>query len=312
MKKLLYVGMLAIAVSCLLASCAAANEEMAEMPMNEKKEVTLTTSLDLASRATMVDENLELFYTVYDAGNGAVVEKNTAGLQSVSFEGNASVTLTLQLEESKTYDIAFWAQPKGQTCYDLSDMKAIKLRYEECHCNDSLRKAFYGSVFGLRVKDQTTATVSLKSPFSTLEVLTTVEDVKAVGTMGYDVDQMQSAIRVSGVANTFNALYGTTEGEAVEAQLQPGKIPSDIRQIDGKDYRVLTTDHLLAKDRETVEVEVTLSHPEIEKQPLVFTAGRAWLRQNQTTTLANHYMSHPIEFEASVNDWLLADASLNL
>ena len=40
MKKLLYVGMLAIAVSCLLASCAAANEEMAEMPMNEKKEVT--------------------------------------------------------------------------------------------------------------------------------------------------------------------------------------------------------------------------------------------------------------------------------
>jgi hypothetical protein len=91
-------------------------------------------------------------------------------------------------------------------------MKAIKLRYEECHCNDSLRKAFYGSVFGLRVKDQTTATVSLKSPFSTLEVL--------------------------------------------------------------------TTDHLLTKDHETVEVEVTLSHPEIEKQPLVFTAGRAWLRQN--------------------------------
>ena len=244
MKKLLYVGMLAIAVSCLLASCAAANEEMAEMPMNEKKEVTLTTSLDLASRATMVDENLELFYTVYDAGNGAIVEKNTAGLQSVSFEGNASVTLTLQLEESKTYDIAFWAQPKGQTCYDLSDMKAIKLRYEECHCNDSLRKAFYGSVFGLRVKDHTTATVSLKSPFSTLEVF--------------------------------------------------------------------TSDHLLTKDHETVEVEVTLSHPEIEKQPLVFTAGRAWLRQNQTTTLANHYMSHPIEFEASVNDWLLADASLNL
>lgn len=312
MKKLLYVGMLVIAVSCLLVSCAATNEEMAEMPMNEKKEVTLTTSLDVASRATLVDENLELFYTVYDAGNGAVIERNTASLQSVSFDGNASVTLTLQLEESKTYDIAFWAQPKGQKYYDLTDMKAIKLRYEGCHSNDSLRNAFYGSIFGLRVKDHTTATVALKSPFSTLEVLTTVEDVKTVGTMGYDVDQMQSSIRVSDVANTFNALYGTAEGEAIEAQLLPGEIPSEIRQIDGKDYRVLTSDRLLSKDRETVEVEATLSHPEIEKQPLVFTAGRAWLRQNQTTTLANHYISHPIEFEASVNDWLVADASLVL
>lgn len=312
MKKLLYVGMLAIAVSCLLASCAEANEEMAEMPKNEKKEVTLTTSLDLASRAALVDENLELFYTVYNADNGAVVEKNTAGLQSVSFEGNASVTLTLQLEESKTYDIAFWAQPKGQTCCDLTDMKAIKLRYADCHSNDTLRKAFYGSLFGLRVKGQTSATVALKNPFSTLEVLTTVEDVKAVGTMGYEVDQMKSSIRVTGVADTFNALHGTAEGEAVVAQLQPGEIPTEVRQIDGKEYRVLTTDHLLAKDRETVEVEVTLSHPDIEKQPLIFTAGRAWLRQNQTTTLADHYMSHPIEFEASVNDWLLADAGINL
>ena len=312
MKKLLNVGMLAIVMPCLLAACTASEEmnEVAEMPSHAKKEITLTTSLDLASRAAMVDENLELFYTVYDAGNGAVVEKNTAGLQSVSFDGNTSVTLTLQLEESKTYDIAFWAQPKGQTCYDLTDLKAIKLCYEKCQGNDTLRNAFYGSLFDLSVKNRTNATVTLKSPFSTLEVLTTADDVKALGTMQYDVDQMQSSIRISGVADTFNTLYGTTEGEAVVAQLQPGEIPSEIRQIDGKDYRVLTTDRLLPKDRETVEVEVTLSHPEIEKQPLVFTAGRAWLNRNQTTTLANHYLTHPIEFDASVNGWLLADANL--
>ena len=57
MKKLLYVGMLAIVISYLLASCVA-NDEMANTPMYEKKEVALTTSLDFSSCKTFMDENL--------------------------------------------------------------------------------------------------------------------------------------------------------------------------------------------------------------------------------------------------------------
>ena len=278
------MGMLAIAISCLMASCVN-QEEAAETPMNELVKVTFITSLDIASRANLSDKELELFYTVYDANTGTVVAKNTTGVQSVSFDGNASFTLTLQLEEYNTYDIAFWAQTKGQTCYDLSDMKAIKLRYENCQCNDSLRNAFYGNLFGLKVSNQTTvATISLKSPFSKLQVLATIEDTKTATTM----DQMNSSIQISGLANTFNAHHGTTEGKVVVAQFQPGKILSDVQQIAGKDYRVLTSDYLLSKLHETIEVEVELTHPDIEKQPLVFTAGRAWLNRNQTTTLALH------------------------
>ena len=140
MKKLLYVGMLAIAISYLLASCVA-NDEMANTPMYEKKEVALTTSLDFSSCKTFMDENLDLFYTVYDANNGAVVKKNTV---------------------------------KGE--------------------------------------------------------------------------------------ETISLLY-------------PNKISSDLHQIDEKG--------------KTIEVEATLCHLNIEKQPLVFTAGRAWLTRKQTI-LAKH------------------------
>lgn len=310
MLKLLFRGMLALAISCVVASCA--GDELADVPTNEMKEVTLTTRLDVSSRSTSVGEGYELFYTVYDAADGSVVEKNTAGMQAISFEGNTSVTLTLQLEPSKTYDIAFWAQPKGLECYDLTDLQAIKLRYDRCRSNDPLREAYYGSLFGLRAQvHQQGITVPLKSPFSKLEVLTTTEDVEAAATMGYVMDEMQSAIRVSGVADTFNALYGKVVGEAVTATMQPGTIPTDVRHIDGIEYRLLASDYLLAYRQQTVDVEVELSHTDIEKQPLSFTAGRAWLRRAETCTLANRYLTHPIEFDVTVNDWV-ADADLDM
>lgn len=301
MKKLLCGGMLTIAISCVLASCA--NDEVAEVPMNEVKEVNLTTCLDVASRASMAGEEMELFYTVYDATDGSVVEKNTTGLQAVSFEGNNSVTLTLQLEKNKSYDIAFWAQPKGVDCYDLSDLKAVRMCYDRCRGNDNRRNAFYGNLFGLRVAEQTNATVSLKSPFGKLEVLTTVEDVEAAASIGVWGNAMDSSIIVSGVADTFNALYGMAEGEAVTANLQPGTVPEDTRSIEGVDYQVLTSDYLLSFHRQTLDVKVALSQSNIEDKPLVFTAGRAWLNKGEVATLSGRFITHPIEFDATVKDW---------
>lgn len=123
---------------------------------------------------------------------------------------------------------------------------------------------------------------------------------------------MQSSITVSGVADTFNALYGTAEGQAVTATLQARDVPATVRHIEGTEYRVLTSDYLLTHQRATVDVKVTLSYSDIEKTPLVFTAGRAWLNRGETTTLADRYITHPIEFDVTVNDWHVADADINL
>ena len=71
MKKLLLGGMLCLAISMLLASCA--SDELAEVPTSEVKEVTLTTQFSVGSRAAVENENLELFYAVYDATDGSVV-----------------------------------------------------------------------------------------------------------------------------------------------------------------------------------------------------------------------------------------------
>ena len=301
MKKLL-MGWAILALSCLLVSCA--NDELAAVAaMDEKKEVTLTTRLDLGSRAAGKQAEMELFYTVYDAHTGAEVLKNSAGIAPISFGEETSVTLTLELDRNKSYDIAFWAQAKGLQCYDLSDMKAIKLCYENYKGNDSLRDAYYGNLFGLQADTRSSATVLLKSPFSKLEVLTTVEDVEAAATIDIPVNQMDSSITVSGVASTFNALLGKAEGEAQVASLLPGAIPTAERTIDGQEYRVLTSDYLLAFRQQPVEVEVSLSYVGMEKKPYVFAAGRTWLNRGEVNSLHGRFLTYPIEFDATVNGW---------
>ena len=242
MKKLL-LGWGILTLSFLLASCS--NDELAAVAANgEKKEVTLTTRLGSNSRATQEQIEMELFYTVYDAHTGAEVMKNTADIAPVSFGEEASVNLTLELDCDKSYDIAFWAQAKGSQCYDLSDMKAVRLCYEECIGNDSNRTAYYGNLRSLQFNKHSNLTVTLKSPFALLEVYTTKKDVEAAAVLNVPVNEMLSSIEVSGIASVFNVVKGEPEGETVTVSLNPGIIPDGECMFDGKEYRLLTSDYL--------------------------------------------------------------------
>lgn len=299
MKKLL-MGWVVLALSCLLVSCS--NDELAAVAASgEKKEVKLTTRLDLASRAVQEQVEMELFYTVYDAHTGAEVVKNAVGMSPISFGEDASVTLTLELDSDKSYDIAFWAQAKGLQCYDLSDMKAVRLCYEQCVGNDASRAAYYGSLCDLQANTSSNVTVTLKSPFALLEVFTTKKDVEAAAVLNVPVNEMQSSVEVSGIASVFNVLKGEPEGEAVTVSLTPGVIPDGECMFDGKEYRLLTSDYLLPSGSQAVDVKVALSHKDINKQPLVFTAGRAWLNNGKKYSFYGHFLTSSVSFDVSID-----------
>jgi len=304
MKKLLLNGMLSFAFCGLVASCT--QSEQNDVIPTEVKEVKLTTHLVAGSRAAMSQDDLDLYYTVYNSSTGAIVEKNTAKLQNLSAEGETSVTLTLQLEPTSSYDIAFWAQPKEVKCYDASNLKAIKINYNHATCNHACN-AYYGNVFDLRASQQKEVTVSLKSPFCKVEVLTTTEDVAAASALGYDINEMKSSMTVKGAATTFNALYGIAEGEKANVCLQPGNIPGNIQHIEGKSYQVLASDYVLGFQGHPAEVEVELSHNDLQKEPLRFTAGRAWLEYEETYSLYDHYLTQPVDFNVKVDGSIDSD-----
>ena len=298
MKDFLLKGMLLFAFCSFVASCAQ-NEEI-EVTPKEVKEVTVTTHFAATTRATIIQENMELFFTVYNSTTGEIVEKSTSNLQNLSSSGETSVTLTLQLEQGLSYDIAFWAQPKGLDCYNVSDLKAIKIDYTKCLANNTHRNVFYGNVSNLRTSQKDEVNVTLKNPFGKIEVLTTTEDVEAASTLGLNLDNMKSCIKVKGIATSFNALYGMAEGEKTSVSLLPSSIPTDIQTIKGKTYRLLASEYVLGFPNQAIDVEVELSS-ENEQESLSFIAGKAWAQHEQTFTLYDRYLTSPIEFDIKID-----------
>jgi hypothetical protein len=301
MKKL-FMGwaVLALSLACVMVSCS--NEELdAVAESGEKKEITLTTRLELNSRAVQDQVEMELFYTVYDALTGAEVYKNTAGIAPISFGEEASATLTLELDSDKSYDIAFWAQAKGLKCYDLSDMKAVKLCYEECTSNDSSRAAYYGNLRGLKADTRPNVSITLKSPFALVEVFTTKKDAEAAAALNVPINEMKSSIEVSGVASKFNVLKGEPEGEPITVSLKPGNIPDGECVTNGVDYRQLTSDYLLPCGSQAVDVKVALHHKDTNKQPIVFSAGSAWLNNGKKYSFYGHVLTSSVGFDVSID-----------
>jgi hypothetical protein len=298
MKDFLLKGMLLFAFCSVVASCAQ-NEEI-EVTPKEVKEVTVTTHFAATTRATIIQENMELFFTVYNSTTGEIVEKSTSNLENLSSNGETSVTLTLQLEQGLSYDIAFWAQPKGLDCYNVSDLKAIKIDYTKCLANNTHRNVFYGNVSNLRTSQKDEVNVTLKNPFGKIEVLTTTEDVEAASTLGLNLDNMKSCMKVKGIATSFNALYGMAEGEKTSVSLLPSSIPTDIQTIKGKTYRLLASEFVLGFPNQAIDVEVELSS-ENEQESLSFFAGKAWAEHEQTFTLYDRYLTSPIEFDIKID-----------
>lgn len=308
MKNLLFKGMQLVAFCCFVASCA--QDEAIEVTTKKMKEVTLTTHLVATSRTTATQEEMELFYTVYNSITGTVVEKNTTNLQNLPSNGKTSVSLTLQLDQELSYDIAFWLQPKGLECYDISDLKGVKMNYDKYLGNNSYRNVYYGNVSNLHASQGNEVTVSLKSPFGKIEVLTTTEDMEVAASLGYDFGNMKSCITVKGLAAVFNALYGVAEGNRTTISLQSNDIPDDIQQISGSTYQMLASDYIWGYHNQPVEVMVELSSTDGQQESLNFLAGKAWVEPETTFVLYDRYLTLPVDFDVTIDGSIDSDITL--
>lgn len=299
MKNLLFKGMHLVAFCSFVASCT--QDEAIEVTTRKMKEVTLTTHLVATSRTTATQEEMELFYTVYNSTTGAVIEKNATNLQKLPSDGKTSVSFTLQLDQEFSYDIAFWLQPKGLECYDISDLKGVKINYDKYLGNNSYRNVYYGNVSNLHASQEKEVTVSLKSPFGKIEVFTTTEDVKVAASLGYDFSNMKSCITVKGVAVVFNALYGVAEGDKTIISLQSNDISGDIQQINDSTYIMLASDYIWGYHNQPVEVVVDLSSTDGQQETLNFLAGKAWVEPETTFILYDRYLTLPVDFDITID-----------
>lgn len=300
MKTLKYLA--AAALTMLAVSCN--KEQVTEVPDGQMVDVTFTAALpgEMATKALgdgMTAKNL--YVSVYENDT----EKTHLGdLDKTATFADLKTQVTFSLVKGKTYNFVFWAQAEGATCYDIDDLKNIKISYEGAVANDENRDAFYATRKGLKVNGALTETIKLYRPFAQVNFGTAdLFDAAAAGFI-----PAQSAFTATDVANvfdTFNA-EGKVEGPATDkVTFAKAEIPGGGETLvtkDGTKYLWMTMNYILpvGKQGEKHISNVTAEFIPENGDPITASAPQAPVHNNYRTNILGNLLTSQVIFNVEI------------
>lgn len=240
MKTFKYLA--AAALTFLAVGCN--KEQVTEVPDGQMVDVTFTAALpgEMATKALGDGQTAKtLHVSVYENDDA----KTKLDLDKTATFTDLKTQVTFSLVKGKTYNFVFWAQAEGATCYNIDDLKNIKISYEGAVANDEKRDAFYATRKELKVNGALTETIKLYRPFAQVNFGTA--DLREAADAGFvPVKSAFTATDVANVFDTFNA-EGKVEGTATDkVTFAAAKIPVEPLVIkDGTKYAWMTMNYII-------------------------------------------------------------------
>lgn len=300
MKTFKYLA--AAALTMLAVSCN--KEQVTEVSDGQMVDVTFTAALpgEMATKALGDGQTAKTLYvSVYENDT----EKTHLGdLDKTATFTDLKTQVTFSLVKGKTYNFVFWAQAEGATCYDIDDLKNIKISYEGAVANDETRDAFYATRKELKVNGALTETIKLYRPFAQVNFGTAdLFDAAAAGFI-----PAQSAFTATDVANvfdTFNA-EGKVEGPATDkVTFAKAEIPGGGETLvtkDGTKYLWMTMNYILpvGKQGEKHISNVTAEFIPESGDPITVSAPQAPVQNNYRTNILGNLLTSQVIFNVEI------------
>lgn len=300
MKTFKYLA--AAALTMLAVSCN--KEQVTEVPDGQMVDVTFTAALpgEMATKSFGDGQTAKnLYVSVYENDT----EKTHLGdLDKTATFTDLKTQVTFSLVKGKTYNFVFWAQAEGATCYNIDDLKNIKISYEGAVANDETRDAFYATRKELKVNGTLTETIKLYRPFAQVNFGTAdLFDAAAAGFI-----PAQSAFTATDVANvfdTFNA-EGKVEGPATDkVTFAKAEIPGGGETLvtkDGTKYLWMTMNYILpvGKQGEKHISNVTAEFIPENGDPITASAPQAPVQNNYRTNILGNLLTSQVIFNVEI------------
>ena len=300
MKSFKYLA--AAALTMLAVSCN--KEQVTEVPDGQMVDVTFTAALpgEMATKALGDGQTAKTLYvSVYENDT----EKTHLGdLDKTATFTDLKTQVTFSLVKGKTYNFVFWAQAEGATCYDIDDLKNIKISYDGAVANDETRDAFYATRKELKVNGALTETIKLYRPFAQVNFGTA--DLFEAAAAGFI--PAQSAFTATDVANvfdTFNA-EGKVEGPATDkVTFAKAEIPGGGETLvtkDGTKYLWMTMNYILpvGKQGEKHISNVTAEFIPESGDPITASAPQAPVQNNYRTNILGNLLTSQVIFNVEI------------
>ena len=267
MKKILIP---AISLAAVLLTGACSIDERTSGGNGDEAMLTLNMGLDGAVQTRAIGDGTgadHLIYAVFDE-TGTRIE----GIKQVSKDVTFPTTETITLAKGQTYTIAFWAQNKACTAYEVSDDMVVTINYERALSNDETRDAFFKTV-KVTVTGDEELDVELTRPFAQLNVGIYESDWTAGEAAGIVISKSKAVVKQA--ASTLNLLNGTV-ADPVDVTFDFANIPDPDEEalsvdLDGEgpeDYKYLSMNYILPYDATTGDASTTLEDLEFTFRPM--------------------------------------------
>lgn len=185
--------------------------------------------------------------------NGKTV-KAAPGQNILKWEGK-TINIQLASLEEGSYKIACWAQSSECDAYDTSDLKNVKVSYENAFNNDESRDAFStAQTFTVSATNKNVTTVILHRPLAQINVGTSGADFKMSARIPGGTYYTYSEISFKGLGKSYNVLQGKASTETTDAIFKLNKLPAywnmevpttatDKVQKDGEQFLLVDLDN---------------------------------------------------------------------
>jgi len=305
MKKIIIP---AISLAALLLTGACSIDERTSGDNGNEAMLTLNMGLDGAVQTRAIGDGTganKLEYAVFDE-TGTRIE----GIKKVSKEVTFPTTETITLAKGQTYKIAFWAQNKACTAYEVSNEMVVNINYEGAKSNDETRDAFFKTV-EVTVTGDAELDVELTRPFAQLNVGIYESDWTAGKDAGIVISTSRAVVKQA--ASTLNLIDGTVENP-VDVTFDFAKIPTENLSVDlygdgtPETYKYLSMNYILPNDETTGDASTTLSdleftfHPEAGND-ITLTQGldAVPVQRNWRTNIIGQILSGDLSFNISID-----------
>ncbi|MCI6758506.1 MAG: hypothetical protein MR575_06320 [Bacteroides sp.] len=293
MNKKLLKSFAAAAMSVLAIACA---KEQVGPVDGEICEATFDVAVPGGiSTKTIADGTTakELWYQVFDKDGNVIAGLGKTKHESLLSDRQTSVSM--QLVKDQTYNIVFWAQSEGQTCYKFDDLSQITVDYAAAKANEESRDAFL-AVKNITVNGPINETVEMKRPFAQLNIGTA--DAAIAAKAGVVIKT--SKVEMKGLPNVLNTINGTTDG-AVDVTFADNAVPStEVLSVNGKEYTYLAMNYILApaEGKEISDVKATFTAE--GKDPVSLSAFSVPFQRNYRTNIIGNILTNSADFNVIV------------
>lgn len=293
MNKNLLKSFAAAAMSVLALACA---KEQVGPVDGEICEATFDVAVPGGiSTKTIADGTTakELWYQVFDKDGNVIAGLGKTKHESLLSDRQTSVSM--QLVKDQTYNIVFWAQSEGQTCYKFDDLSQITVDYTAAKANEESRDAFL-AVKNITVNGPINETVEMKRPFAQLNIGTA--DAAIAAKAGVVIKT--SKVEMKGLPNVLNTIKGTTDG-AVDVTFADNAVPSpEVLSVNGKEYTYLAMNYILApaEGKEISDVKATFTAE--GKDPVSLSAFSVPFQRNYRTNIIGNILTNSADFNVIV------------